>query len=327
MLSKKRFLYGLTLVMVIVLGSVTAALAHGGDVNLIHACVNKNTGAIRIVGANSTCASKENPLDWGIVGPAGPQGPKGDQGIQGEQGLPGNLALAGQMCPPFQAVVGFDENGNILCSDLRPGFTPVVQNADWTPITQNFNGVLMAMVPSGCFTDAQGNSHCYDSPFWLDVYEVTNAQYGSAGYFTGANQPRESVVWSDAKAFCEARGARLPDEWEWEYAARGPDGLLYPWGNDQIPANVVFQANNCSGGPCDVGSRPGGVSWVGAQDMSGNVWEWMVNSPNPLTNMRRGGSWRESSWFELLSSTYIYGADLSYHSDDLGFRCARSYFP
>jgi len=330
MFLKKRFLYALTLVMVIVLGSVTATLAHGGDLSLIHACVNKNSGSIRIVGANSTCSSKENPLDWGIIGPAGPQGPKGDQGIQGvqgPQGLAGNLALAGQMCPPSLAVVGFDQNGNIICSDMRIGFTPVAQNADWTPITQNFNGVLMAMAPAGCFVDYYSVTHCFDTPFWVDVYEVTNAQYGSAGYFTNPNQPRDSVSWTDAKAFCEARGARLPDKWEWELAARGPDNLTYPWGNDQIADNVVYWLNSCSGGTCDVGSRAGGVSWVGAQDMSGNVSEWMVNIPNPTGRMWRGGSWRDESWWGLGSFNWNIGADSSLTTDYTGFRCARSYFP
>jgi hypothetical protein len=88
MLSKKRFLLAVTLVMVIVLVSVTAVLAHGGNLSLIHACVNKNSGAIRIVGANSTCSLKETALDWGIVGPAGPQGDQGLQGPPGPASLP-----------------------------------------------------------------------------------------------------------------------------------------------------------------------------------------------------------------------------------------------
>lgn len=325
MVSKKRFLYVMVLVIAVVLGGVNMVLAHGGDLSLIHACVNRNSGAIRIVTATSTCAAKEYALDWGIVGPQGPKGDKGDPGIPGEPGPAGNLALAGQMCPPYQAVIGFDQYGDIVCSDIRPGFSPVEHNADWTPIRQNFNGVSMAMVPAGCFVDYHSVTHCYDSPFWLDVYEVTNAQYGSAGYFTNPNQPRDSITWIEADAFCRARGARLPDKSEWEYAARGPDNLIYPWGNDEIAANVVFGLNNCNGGSCDVGSRPSGVSWVGAQDMSGNVWEWMVNSPNPFAKEFRGGSWRETSWWELNPTVSTAGPDRT--NDDLGFRCARSYFP
>jgi hypothetical protein len=332
MFSKKRFLYLLTLVLVIILGSVTAAMAHGGDLNLIHACVNRNSGSVRIVGATSTCASKEYALDWGIVGPPGPQGPKGDtgdQGIQGEPGPAGNLALAGQMCPPYQAVIGFDQNGDIICSDIRVGFTPVAHNADWVPITQNFNGVLMALVPAGCLTDENGITHCYNTPFWMDVYEVTNAQYGSAGFFTGDNRPREYVNWFDAKNFCEARGAHLPDEREWEYAARGPDALIYPWGNDFVSANTVYDENNC-GGTCEVGSRPDGASWVGVQDMSGNVFEWMLNehvTDHGDFRFLQGGAWYNDS--SQMSTVFIYhGATHPTLIDEgVGFRCSRSYFP
>ena len=94
MFSKKRFLYAATLVMVIVLVGATAALAHGGDLNLIHACVKNDNGGLRIVGANDSCKNNETALDWGIVGPAGPQGPAGAQGPIGETGPAGPSSVA-----------------------------------------------------------------------------------------------------------------------------------------------------------------------------------------------------------------------------------------
>ncbi len=256
----------------------------------------------------------------GLQGPAGADGAPGVDGAigpAGPQGQPGNLALAGQNCPTYQFLIGFDADGNILCADTRPGFYPVAQNADWTPITQEFNGVLMALVPAGCL-----GTSCFDAPFWMDVYEVTNAQYGSSGYFTGPNLPRVSVNWYDAKAFCEARGARLPDEWEWEYAARGPDQLTYPWGNTFDGANVVYNFNNCSG-PCAVGSLPGGVSWVGAQDMAGNVWEWMENAWDATRKVVRGGTWDGIDDYVDSPHRGKYPATYSYNQ--VGFRCSRSY--
>lgn len=265
----------------------------------------------------------------GAIGPAGPQGEQGPAGADGATGPAGPqgpaslAALEGTECTagtaPGSVEVTTDSVTGVISLACAPlGFTPVAHNADWTPITQEFNGVLMALVPAGCL-----GTICFDTPFWMDVYEVTNAQYGSSGYFTGDNLPRETVNWYDAKAFCEARGARLPDEWEWEYAARGPDLLTYPWGNTFDGANVVYIYNNCSDGPCDVGSRPGGVSWVGVQDMAGNLYEWMENDYDPTRKVLRGGSWNRDN--STVRSANRVRLDPPYTLNYIGFRCARSY--
>ena len=158
-------------------------------------------------------------------------------------------------------------------------------NADWEPVERLIDGVPMVQVPPGCFTMGSRNGRrdeqpaheiCVDDAFWIDQYEVTNTVYGSSGAFEGGDLPRENITWFEARDFCVARGGRLPTEAEWEYAARGPDNLLYPWGNRFVADNLIYDANFGSR-THPVGSRPGGVSWVGAYDMSGNVWEW-VNS-------------------------------------------------
>jgi formylglycine-generating enzyme required for sulfatase activity len=131
-----------------------------------------------------------------------------------------------------------------------PG-NPVARNADWTPQYEPFDGVEMALVPGGCFTmgEASGSGdqrpvsqQCFDQPFWIDRYEVSNQQFDRLGGQTSFNrksqwpgdeQPRERITWAEARTFCVRRGARLPTEAEWEYAARGPDNLRYPWGNRQ----------------------------------------------------------------------------------------------
>ncbi len=119
-----------------------------------------------------------------------------------------------------------------------PG-NPVTKNTDWSPQYQTFGGYEMALVPVGCFMMGSNdgeedekpvNQQCFDQPYWIDHYEVTNKQYASEGYFKGDNRPRDSVTWFDAHDFCEKRGARLPTEREGEYATRGPDNLIYPWG-------------------------------------------------------------------------------------------------
>ncbi len=195
---------------------------------------------------------------------------------------------------------------------------------------------------------------CFEEPFWIDVYEVTNALYGSSGAWEGADLPRESVTRSEALAHCEERGARLPTEAEWEYAARGPDGLIFPWGNDFNGELTNFCDTNCSRewentefndgykNTAPVGSYPGGVSWVGAYDLSGNVWEWVndwfdeeyyaespgINPQGPASGEYptvRGGSWiNRSGGTRGAYRVWEFPGD----SDiNVGFRCAMSYEP
>jgi serine/threonine-protein kinase len=210
---------------------------------------------------------------------------------------------------------------------------------------RTFEGVEIALVPAGCFMmgreDGSDNEQpvhevCFDEPFWIDIYEVTNAQYGSSGEWEGDNRPRERVSWHDAVAHCESRGARLPTEAEWEYAARGPDGLVYPWGDSFIRDNVVYSGNSHRQ-TAAVGSRPDGASWVGALDMGGNVWEWVadwygtypseaqVNPGGPSSGSERvlrGGSWL--NYPDSLRGDQRVRLNPDFTYDDDGFRCALS---
>lgn len=156
--------------------------------------------------------------------------------------------------------------------------------------------------------------------FYIFKFDVTNAQYQAfvraTGHqnsrnsnntrYNGPNQPVTGVTWNDARSFCAWAGAQLPTEAQWEKAARGTEGFIYPWGNvwdatklrsmDGIAHRVfasiedwqAWRATNQSSSefqaearPADAGSYPKGASPYGVMDMAGNVWEWVADWYDP----------------------------------------------
>jgi formylglycine-generating enzyme required for sulfatase activity len=195
------------------------------------------------------------------------------------------------------------------------------------------------------------------SAFCMDTTEVTVSAYASCPRATcttpdavgncnwevaGREQyPLNCVDWNQARAYCQSRGGDLPTEAQWEYAARGTDGRLYPWGNDAPGSQLCW-----SGGgtvqlrPCNVRSFPSGNSPFGLFDMAGNVWEWTLDYSAPYTGsvasyvlnptgpasgstrVYRGGSWSHGAAVNVRASVRYDLAPTS-RNDSVGFRCAR----
>ncbi len=236
-------------------------------------------------------------------------------------------------------------------------------NTDWQALYRDGfqytfeDDVTMVLVPAGSFTiganpqaddERNGSVITFNEPFWIDLTEVTQVDFERLGgeavrasSFTGTNRPVERITWFEARDFCARRGARLPTEEEWEYAARGPAAWDYPWGDTWNASNAVWN-RSISQGTANVGSIAAGRSWVGAFDLSGNVWEWASslylpysstenreadtgNSTNVL-RVLRGGSWVNNNADDLRAGDRN-GFNPDSGISSIGFRCARPCAP
>jgi serine/threonine-protein kinase len=210
----------------------------------------------------------------------------------------------------------------------------------------------------------------YLDDFWIDKFEVTNKQFArflneegnqeedgvswmnvedegsNIVYEGGQYRPRSGyedhpvtyVSWYGAQSYCQWAGKRLPTEAEWEKAARGTDGKIWPWGNDWDEDKV----NSKDAGPgrtTAVGSYPDGASPYGCMDMAGNAWEWVADryqgdyyqaapDRNPqgpdqgVSRVVRGGSWALPQGLTRCTGRFEFIPWV--RRDDLGFRCANS---
>jgi formylglycine-generating enzyme required for sulfatase activity len=235
-----------------------------------------------------------------------------------------------------------------------------------------------ALVPSGEFwmgsdagdVDERPRRRVYLDAFEIDMYEVTNIQFQRFVLTTGHNPPQRwprrytafvpehdadwhgtdypagealfpvvGVNWDDANAYCVWVGKRLPTEAEWEKAARGTDGRVYPWGDRWEPGRAN-SAQTAAGYTRPVGSHPEGASMYGPLDMAGNAWEWVAdlydrqyytyasdhNPPGPPSGtgerILRGGAWDSPP--DHLRTSYRNATHCFAPNLRAGFRCAKS---
>lgn len=152
--------------------------------------------------------------------------------------------------------------------------------------------------------------------------------------------PMQGISPSEAQYFCESRGARLPTEIEWEYAARGEENLVFPWGNEFDGTVVNFCDVNCEDSHANqdwddgytefapVDSLENGKSWIGVYHLGGNISEWTVPDRTPLPEdenvfIVKGGAYSGSSFSTVpWMSTNVGNLDSG--QQFVGFRCART---
>ncbi|MCB8953327.1 MAG: SUMF1/EgtB/PvdO family nonheme iron enzyme [Ardenticatenales bacterium] len=243
-------------------------------------------------------------------------------------------------------------------------------------------------------SDEKPQHEVYLDAFWMDETEVTNDQFAqftaAASYETTAEQegggyiytssgweytegadwqhpqgpgssldglgdhPVVLVSWQDAAAYCEWAGRALPTEAQWEKAARGEDGRIYPWGDTFDGTRLNYCDSNCEfdwkdtsvddgyARTAPVGSYDAGASPYQALDMAGNVWEWVAdwydsgyyqnaparNPPGPASGsykVLRGGAWNYTSINKTARTASRSELAPTVLDDSLGFRCTQEY--
>jgi iron(II)-dependent oxidoreductase len=282
----------------------------------------------------------------------------------------------------------------VLEARLRPQDLP---NALSSQMSEK-DGAPMILIPAGKFTMGSDQEQIYSflknfdgvsfdafqaeiperqitlDAFYIDQYEVTYRLYHQFveatdrsvpkfwedDQFQQADHPVLGVTWYDAHAYCTWVGKRLPTEAEWEKAARGTEGYIYPWGNSWDPARTntagywggkTFSSiakwaewmqtalDRREAGPLNIGTFSGGISPYGVHDMAGNVSEWVSDWYTPYTNqptlirnpqgadsgtlkVHRGGSWSVSSIFAR--TAYRARENPERGSPYIGIRCAKT---
>jgi formylglycine-generating enzyme required for sulfatase activity len=216
----------------------------------------------------------------------------------------------------------------------------------------------MVYVPAGEFLMGSNESHGspHESPqhtvyldgYWIYKTPVTVTQYWKFCLATGRklpppqhaskdNHPAVNVSWEDASAYARWAGAALPTEAQWEKAARGTDGRMFPWGNNLESVKRRSATLNDEEQTKPVGSHPEVSSPYGAQDMTGNVWQWCADwydenyyrngparnpsgPPTGTLRVLRGGRWfyNQPNFFP---AAYRNSCAPKYWLNLCGFRC------
>ncbi len=270
--------------------------------------------------------------------------------------------------------------GDLVTAELSPAAEKILATIEWVAIPEGeFIMGSTSEEAETAYTEAKLRSsllekHSFDaevpqhtvylSAYQISRYEITNAQYRAFIEATGRPTPRGhqgeetwkdqnfnadmqpvvGVTWFDAQAFAEWIGGSLPTEAQWERAARGTEGRIYPWGDDHPKARHHANFARRYNRPTPIGQFLNGTSPNGIADLAGNVWEWCLDEYNPSfyqqnskdtkrnpLNLRfrdvlrarviRGGAWDVGSAFLRSGLRFKFYPLDSTHS--IGFRVVR----
>lgn len=268
-----------------------------------------------------------------------------------------------------------DAGENIFQKDSQQPFEKILESGSSSILKNEQDRIELMLIPEGEFL-AGWPVDGINPPFpvslkayYIALYQVTNEQYAKflneyqpeikelnnwifldsscfvkktvSGYDVipgKEDHPVVQVTWFGANAYCKWAGLRLPTELEWEKAARGQDGRIYPWGNEWDQSKCRFAGNKASETTCSVKSYEEGVSPFGIFQMAGNVLEWCADGfqhnsydkfwagnlalPEGSNKVLRGGSWLHSQ--EFCNSVRHFGNDPNLHYNFFGFRCAKN---
>ena len=246
-----------------------------------------------------------------------------------------------------------DEEMRILKADGTCCYSLLSPSNSWVDnTTQQMTLFLFQGSAAGSYADTEpGQIGAPVENVWLNIHVqqvdiLERPPEELARYPEGTeNIPVTGITWNAAQAYCEWNNKRLPTEAEWEYATRGSQNFLYPWGdeqtfNDSIPANVLEGI-----GLRDVGSFADGTSPFGSYDMAGNAWEWVSDwyaadyyaiseTDNPLgprtggERVARGGSYIQPDPSGIIEfrATHRRALDPNQQLEDVGFRCVSDNF-
>ena len=197
------------------------------------------------------------------------------------------------------------------------------------------DGREMALVTEGIYLSGERQAPVWLPAFHIDVYPVTNADYERFVAATGYEPPQHwedgrapehlsdhpvvFITWTDADRYARWAGKRLPTVQEWEKAARGPYGDVYPWGSSPTPAKCNSRESGIRS-TTPVSRYHSGVSAYGVYDLCGNTWEWTSTKTTPGRYELKAGAW--TSPFARAAPSTFNDAATTMLDDDTGFRCA-----